>query len=86
MASRRGPRAVQVTVGVRGAAAGLAAAAAAVLWVVRRTSPEVSTRRRILRRLDAVAPKKAFAPTLIEEGRILNGECTCILPSPPLYS
>lgn len=72
---RQRTRGVQLTVGLRGAAAGLAAAAGALIWVLRRTSPESSARRRILRRLDLVAPKLAYVPALESAGVLLNGEC-----------
>lgn len=70
--SRRNARRVQVTLGVRGAAAGVAAAVAVVLWAVRRLSPEASVRRRILARLDVVAPRVP-----LDRARdLLNADCT----------
>lgn len=63
---------VQVTLGVRGAAAGAVAAVAVLAWVLRRLSPEASVRRRILRRLDRVAPR---VPLARADG-LLNADCT----------
>ncbi len=75
MSDGDGRRTLQVTIGLRSLAAGLAIGSLLCSWLSRRFSPSSATKRRILKLLDAVAPRVSLS----RAGMILNTDCPICL-------